>query len=1453
MPVVESVGFAIAAATGWELSASAVIATIAGAAAAIGMQMSLRDFSPAVAFSYAIEDFRAFTAPPHPDQPWTWFQVERPASATITIVSVDPVSIDTTIALPTAAPTQMRPTSKLHREWIHLFGSTPWPPTPPAASTPAAASPAPSLPPGASSAASAATPPPQANVQPWWEPASHVWALMALWLVAKLAFHGGTALVGVAVAIDTLVVVCALVAIIFIASTRPGNASLWRRLKDGSDRVQIHYYKWVGVRERVASFACVRSKLLELCGEVVGNMWACVSYGVIVSLQLLGLPFRLVGSVVYALAVPPRLVRYMSLEEMPTADAHMAVARLTAMVAGATRSINSPNVTAASLNTETAILMECFAARGRMSLGIGDRPKRLSVIGHDKAEQQYVLYKLRKDLAKELPRWRVAIKTEDVLKFAKMAEDIMSMATPATAAFGLRLVNKLGRLSPAVMCTAVALGSVGISEEKLFTDYDGETSGDECDDATGANAGGLGFDVEHARNRLRAARGQPGDLNGTSTATQPLHVVNNNHINVALAGNGQAAVAGPSAHADATNYNSEQSSASAAPPVRSGSASRAHTPVKTREAPSTQSSRQPSRSQTPMRERADPQSGTSTTTVAPSSAVGIDGRGLSPREMAAVREIRKTEQQQAQQSGVSVPSATCGNDSDSNKNNSGSSSGKKGMAPAPDDICVDLNALHGTSSAGTGFTLGTRPVIGKPDSCAQTSATLAFHFVACAFPHLGGTSIARFRGEASTAQSGVATLCKMLGIPDCGPANAEAITHQALWSLTAGDNSSTRVGELVGMSNMLLPQRRQIAALIYTAPRPDRPGHWTVAEPLSPAQAMLNVTALRWRLCEGGAEVDTLVGDYIVYVWRAAHADERNGEGWRKCSCCSKKKSEHGPSAQAHKCSNTICPAMCYGSCLPTSGDTAWQTCDGKLFCNICKSLPDYVPPAPRRAQAAAPAPAPAALSPTAATAAPPLARAAPAASATPTAPSPATAAAQTSVKIESRKRSKNNSTPVSKTAPASSAGAAPASSSSSQLFASSSTPALTAAAEHAAVEEDRKVFKPNAIAAINSLPAAQQCIFRRADGTFAWQTRQNPAPPPLDPSADPTSRLAGPSGMALTGADFAKVTLIGKMAESRCSQIAIMGLSPAVRVMHLQALLQFKDFIQQHPATQHLPLPRLVLRFLRHKLLHARKWWQPQTFQRNLLNLLAALAWLPIYSNASHTISLRSDAEVSATLKAVALKAAEAQPTHQAAASWASIQKAIEEEPLSHIKVAILLQWLTASRCGDVLGLTLGDISLNQNLLDVTFSKGKGVLLRKGKYTVHTVVPTESLPLLTSHLAQVKRLQLKPQQKRSETEIFFSTNAIAENKRVQLMNRALKRADSKLSTRAIRRGALQAMALGTADLPPVPLDTLMSYAGHTRPETTRRYLDWSRLFGAGAQQERQAAAALAASAAPSL
>ena len=75
-------------------------------------------------------------------------------------------------------------------------------------------------------------------------------------------------------------------------------------------------------------------------------------------------------------------------------------------------------------------------------------------------------------------------------------------------------------------------------------------------------------------------------------------------------------------------------------------------------------------------------------------------------------------------------------------------------------------------------------------------------------------------------------------------------------------------------------------------------------------------------------------------------------------------------------------------------------------------------------------------------------------------------------------------------------------------------------------------------------------------------------------------------------------------------------------------------------------------------------------------------------------------------------------------------------------------------------------------------------------------------------------------------------------------MNLALKSVQNSYTTRSVRRGALQTMALAG-----VPLRTLADYAGHSARNgdlsMTKRYLDWGRLFQEGEAAAMEAGRAL--------
>jgi integrase len=344
-----------------------------------------------------------------------------------------------------------------------------------------------------------------------------------------------------------------------------------------------------------------------------------------------------------------------------------------------------------------------------------------------------------------------------------------------------------------------------------------------------------------------------------------------------------------------------------------------------------------------------------------------------------------------------------------------------------------------------------------------------------------------------------------------------------------------------------------------------------------------------------------------------------------------------------------------------------------------------------------------------------------------------------------------------------------------------------------------------------------------------------------LDADQDPTARAAQLSGRAqITGEQLRRVTIFQSINDSAASAMAVNGLAETTRAFHLVELLAFFAFMKRFQSLLALPVAIIAIAYLRWISADPKKggWWLPQTLLRRALNLIGALAALPIYSNANHSVAINFNAEFRAMLKRLGNLAAEAQPTRQRAATFEDITKALQLEQDINVKIAIILQWFLAARVGDIIGLTKKNLSLQGTHLDVTITEGKAVKIRGQHYSVHTALPTDLADLLRRHMATLSADQL----------VVGTTDTLKTSAaKTTAINTALKRARAGITTRTIRRGALQAMAMGTAELPPVSLETLMSFAGHTREATTKRYLDWGRLFGATAVKERAAAAALAA------
>jgi integrase len=346
-----------------------------------------------------------------------------------------------------------------------------------------------------------------------------------------------------------------------------------------------------------------------------------------------------------------------------------------------------------------------------------------------------------------------------------------------------------------------------------------------------------------------------------------------------------------------------------------------------------------------------------------------------------------------------------------------------------------------------------------------------------------------------------------------------------------------------------------------------------------------------------------------------------------------------------------------------------------------------------------------------------------------------------------------------------------------------------------------------------------------------------------LPHDADPTRRLSGAPGTAavFTGADLLKLTVIEKLSQSQFGKMGIEGHTSATRNFHLTELRNLMAFVRAYVGDlADATLTQCILLYLRVRMAQARKLWQPQTMQRKLHNLLGAFAALPAYTNAGLGVLFNNDAEMRAVLQRLALRAAEAQPTGQSAVKADQLYEAMRREPCESVKVALLLQWLTASRVGDTMALRKEHLTFDKDTgyLTVLFSEGKGVRCRKGKYTVHTRVPEAHRNFLHHVLGQ----------RRSDELMCKPTATMRKEQRPAAVNTALRRVDDTMTSRSIRRGALQAMSLGTETTQPVDLEVLQQFAGHLRPETTRRYCDWNRLVGTARNAQTAAALALAPS-----
>jgi hypothetical protein len=236
-----------------------------------------------------------------------------------------------------------------------------------------------------------------------------------------------------------------------------------------------------------------------------------------------------------------------------------------------------------------------------------------------------------------------------------------------------------------------------------------------------------------------------------------------------------------------------------------------------------------------------------------------------------------------------------------------------------------------------------------------------------------------------------------------------------------------------------------------------------------------------------------------------------------------------------------------------------------------------------------------------------------------------------------------------------------------------------------------------------------------------------------------------------------------------------------------------------------------------------AGRGWSLSTFKRNMTALHGALAQLSLYTTNSSPILLKHELDWTEMLDVLSRLAREAPRNESTAATWEQVKEAIDKETNTTVQMALLVQWATAGRVGDTSQIKRRDISLDMATgnLSVTIRRGKTVAVR-GAWTVETRILNEDLRR-TLH----RYMQGMPPERRV---CYTETDSLdlASSAHTARINKALKRvagADPPLTTRSLRRGALQAMSLGAMTGTPVPNEVLMLYSGHTSVKSLLIYL----------------------------
>ena len=276
---------------------------------------------------------------------------------------------------------------------------------------------------------------------------------------------------------------------------------------------------------------------------------------------------------------------------------------------------------------------------------------------------------------------------------------------------------------------------------------------------------------------------------------------------------------------------------------------------------------------------------------------------------------------------------------------------------------------------------------------------------------------------------------------------------------------------------------------------------------------------------------------------------------------------------------------------------------------------------------------------------------------------------------------------------------------------------------------------------------------------------------------------------------------------------LAEKGWTADTRARHRNAI---KDAQVEIVKWHSLPLDEALVRWMEERRT-TRKWaWA--TLHREMGNLQGALAHLQHYTDSPVPIHLGQSAVWVSAVRAADRGAKESESIDPPSCPFETLDKAATHaDPWK--RMALRLAWLTAARMGCILQLKRFTVQvdgkaafLRTGRVRITFRRGKGVLARKGGYTVPTIVPFEWRNEFWTFIDTFK----------PDDFIFPAESAKARSNMIRELTGALRVVDPSMGVRAIRRGSLQTMARNK-----VPEADLLIFSGHTNATTLNRYLGW--------------------------